>query len=255
MRRLVFIGYDPREQDAYLVAYKSMRHFSPFHDAHPIVLNTLQRDGLYRRPTENRDGQRWDVISDAPMSTEFAISRFLVPHLSGNKGWALFVDCDVMFRASADELFDLADDRYAVMCVKHTHTPSDPSIMAAVDSGAMPPETKMDGQAQTYYARKNWSSVMLWNLAHPSIQHGLTPDMVNTLPGRDLHRMCWLKDEEIGALPKSWNHLVGVDPPDPKAKIVHHTLGVPSMPGYEDSEFADQWRGWLSGEMPRSAVR
>ena len=232
MKRLIFLGYDPREQDAYSVAYKSLRHWATWDNVHPVVLANLRRDGIYRRPTENRNGQLWDVISDAPMATEFAISRFLVPHLAGREGWALFADCDVMFRADVDGLFDLADDRYAVMCVQHLTSSSG--------------ETKMDGQAQTYYARKNWSSVMLWNLAHPSIRFGLTPDMINTLPGRDLHRFCWLKDEEIGSIPATWNHLVGVDPPRPDARLVHFTLGVPSMPGYSDCEHADQWRTWAA---------
>ena len=65
------------------------------------------------------------------------------------KGWALFIDCDIVFLEDVNNLFSLADDRYAVMCVKHEFKPK--------------PGLKMDGQVQTVYPRKNWSSVVLWN--------------------------------------------------------------------------------------------
>lgn len=222
----VFIGYDPREDDAFRVCRRSIRRVSPQAQIATLELETLCGTGLYRRPTSIRDGRLWDDYSEAPMSTEFAISRFLVPFLTGT-AWALFMDCDMLVRADLEELFALADPSFAVQVVKHDHWPSDPA--------------KMDGQIQTAYERKNWSSVMLWNLGHPANQR-LTLNMVNSAPGRDLHRFCWLRDEEIGALPPCWNHLVGVDQPDPGAKIAHFTLGIPRMAGYEDCEFADEWR-------------
>ena len=33
-------------------------------------------------------------------STDFAFSRFLVPYLRGDAGWALFVDCDMLFNCT-----------------------------------------------------------------------------------------------------------------------------------------------------------
>ena len=245
IRRQLFIGYDPRESDAFHVARQSAYSFGM--KSTGVRLDFLRGMGYYRRPTSIRDGRLWDDISGASMSTEFAISRFLVPHLAGSDGWALFVDGDVMFRRDPNDLFDLADSKYAVMCVKHEH------VSEAMLHGAT--ETKMDGQVQQYYEKKNWSSVVLWNLGHPSIRYGLTPDMVNRLPGRDLHRFSWLRDEEIGALPSEFNHLVGVNPPRSDAAIVHHTLGIPSMPGYEDSEYADEWRSWLAPPEPFDVER
>ena len=50
------------------------------------------------------------MISDAPMSTEFSISRFLVPALA-KEGWALFLDADMLARANLMRLFELADPR------------------------------------------------------------------------------------------------------------------------------------------------
>jgi hypothetical protein len=234
----IWIGFDPRETLAYSVALASA-----FHQCGRTVpvkglrLATLRNYGLYTRPTTRRGGQLRDTISDAPMSTEFAISRFLVPHLAqsladateppADPGWHLFADADVLFRRDPREMMEYADPDKAVVVVQHDHQPTD--------------AVKMDSQAQTSYPRKNWSSVMLLNCGHQSNRR-LTVEMVNTLPGRDLHRFCWLDDADIGALPPEWNHLVGVSAPNPDAAIVHYTLGTPDMPGYEGCEFADEWR-------------
>jgi hypothetical protein len=99
----------------------------------------------------------------------------------------------------------------------------------------------MDDQLQVRYARKNWSSLMLINHAHPANER-LTVEMVNTLPGRDLHRFCWLQDDEIGALPPAWNYLVGHTKGVCVPKLVHFTDGYPLMPGYENATYADAWR-------------
>lgn len=233
VRTSIWIGFEPRESDAYAVARRSMRMFFPSpYIIRGVVLEHLRRIGLYWRPTSRRDGKLWDDISEAPMATEFAISRFLVPALAAG-GWALFTDCDVMARKPLHPLFKLIDQSKAVMVVKHNHHVKEGSV-------------KMDGQIQTNYTRKNWSSVCLFNCDHPS-NRKLTVDMVNQLPGRDLHRFCWLKDEEIGELGPEWNWLVGHSPEEVDPSIVHFTDGTPSMPGYEDVPFADEWRNHLMG--------
>lgn len=228
----IFIGFDPREAVAYQVAKLSIarRSSAPF-PVMGVELSELRHDGLYWRSTSRVDGKLWDNISGASMSTEFAISRFLVPHLAKYTGWAVFMDCDVLIRRDMTELFDLADDRYAVMCVKHTYEP--------------PEGVKMDGQAQQRYARKNWSSVMLFNCAHPS-NRALNPDYVNAVPGRDLHRFAWLPDDQIGEIGTCWNWLVGHSAPDVDPAIVHFTEGGPWFNGYENVPFAEEWRRELS---------
>jgi hypothetical protein len=229
----IWVGFDPRpaESQGFAVARQSIRrHCNMPIPVFGLNLDVLREQGLYTRPTERIDGKLWDVISQAPMSTEFAISRFLVPYLA-KRGWALFVDADVMARASLTDLFAQADSSKACMVVKHA------DYMTGL--------TKMDGQHQTAYARKNWSSVVLWNCNHPGAKH-LTPAIVNSQRGLWLHQFAWLDDEDIGELDPCWNHLVGNVIPNPTAKLVHFTNGTPNMPGYEQCEFADEWRSELS---------
>ena len=49
-------------------------------------------------------------------------ARFLVLALANYKGWALFCDPDIVFLKDVKELFDQAEDKYAVMCVQHDYT-------------------------------------------------------------------------------------------------------------------------------------
>jgi hypothetical protein len=230
-RLSIYIGFDPRETAAFAVARNSIkRHTTLPVRVNGLVLSELRDRGLYTRPHEQRGCQLWDVISDAPCATEFSNSRFLVPHLA-KEGFALFMDCDMLVRKNLARLFALADTSKAVQVVKHNHQPTE--------------TTKMDGQIQTRYGRKNWSSVILWNCDHPA-NKALTLEMVNGLPGRDLHRFCWLEDDLIGELPVEWNWLAGHSDPSVDPAIVHHTDGIPSMPGYENAPFADEWRAELT---------
>lgn len=232
MKNSIWIGWDAREAAAYAVArYSIKRRLVRPIPVRALILDSLRARGLYTRPTSRRDGQLWDNISDAPMATEFAISRFLVPYLA-NEGLALFLDCDMLVRVNIAELFDSIDPKYAVSVVKHRHEP--------------PPGLKMDGQMQTRYARKNWSSVMVFNVEHPA-NKALTVEMVNSLPGRDLHRFCWLQDSEIGELGPEWNFLVGHTDPLVEPKIVHYTEGGPWFgEGFEDVLYGDEWSAELS---------
>lgn len=235
-KRSIFIGWDPREAAAFAVCRHSIkRHLSQDIPVHGLVLDDLKAKGLYQRPMEWRKSAldkpiMWDVISDAPMSTEHANARFLVKHLA-QEGWALFCDGDVLWRHDPVELFNSLDPKYAVYCVKHRHEP--------------PPGIKMDGQEQTRYARKNWTSVLAINCDHVA-NRSLTLDVVNKAPGRDLHRLFWIADCDIGELDPSWNYLVGHTDPSIEPKAVHFTDGVPDMAGYESVEYADVWREELN---------
>jgi hypothetical protein len=235
-RESIWIGWDPREASAFAVARSSCRHHltRPI-PIHGLLLEDLQKAGLYTRPLEYRPSAAdkpvmWDVVSDAPMSTQHANARFFVPMLA-KTGWALFTDGDVLFRGNVARLFEQLDNSKAVYCVWHDHRPAD--------------GVKMDGQVQTSYGRKNWSSVIAFNCDHPA-NKALTLDVLNNTPGRDLHRLFWLADCDIGELEPVWNYLVGHSDPEVSATIAHFTEGVPDMPGYEGQKYADEWRNSLA---------
>lgn len=220
---MIFIGYDAREAEAYRVAEKSLRKVSPSVTVQKLDAERLAAYGLLRRPTDLRGGI-YDFPSNAPASTAFHVSRFLVPHLA-QSGWALFVDCDVVFLADVAELFALADPSKAVMVVKHEQA-----------GGGV----KMDGQVQLAYSRKNWSSVCLFNCDHPANQR-LSLQDVNERPGRWLHAFSWLHDSEIGELGEDWNWLVNVTQPPVSPRIAHFTLGGPWLKDWKGAEHDGLW--------------
>lgn len=218
----IYIGHDPAEQEAYRVAVKTLADHSDI-EPESLAADRLQALGLLYRSVDKR-GQMYDLPSNAPCSTEFAASRFLVPIIC-QSGWALFVDCDVIFMANPFDLMKYADPEKAVMVVKHNH----------YGSGL-----KMAGMQQTAYQRKNWSSVMLFNCDHPANRRLSLRD-VNERPGRDLHAFYWLHDTEIGELPEQWNWLVGVQEKPESPKIAHFTLGGPWLTGWSQADHDDLW--------------
>jgi len=213
----VFVGYDTREDIAYQVCKHSIISKQPNADVQPLKQQELRDAGWYTRPV------------DKLASTEFTFTRFLIPELTNFDGWALFMDCDMILTTDIKKLFDQADDKYAVMCVHHDYK---------VQEGV-----KMDGQKQTVYPRKNWSSVVLWNCGHPS-NKVVTTDLINDpeTTGKYMHRFSWLKDEEIGELDHTWNYLVGVYDDYEKPNLIHYTEGGPWFENYRECDFADLWK-------------
>lgn len=216
----VYVGYDEREDIAYKVCEFSINKNSP--QAQVLSLNqaTLRDKNLYWRQP--------DPLS----STAFTFTRFLVPALQNYQGWAVFCDCDFVWDVNVQELMAHADDRYAVMVVKHEHAPK-----ATV---------KMDGCQQSQYPRKNWSSLILWNCGHPA-NAAVTPDLVNRETGQYLHRFSWLRDDLIGELKPEWNFLVGWNTvaKDGTPKVYHWTEGGPWFENYRDCEFKNVWYDYL----------
>lgn len=158
-------------------------------------------------------------------STDFSFSRFLIPWLCDYEGWGLFMDCDMLMLDDIAKLWELRDDKYAVMCVKHDHVPTE--------------EVKFLNAKQTKYEKKNWSSVMLFNNAKCK---ALTLDYVNEASGLELHQFKWLAgDDLIGGIPQRWNHLVGYNPPTDDVSNVHYTEGGPYFHEYVDCEHAAPW--------------
>ena len=223
----VFIGYDEREHEAARVAAKTLREVTNG-EITPEMLEApkLAAQGLLYRVSDHRGGQDYDLVSNANKSTRFAISRFLTPLLAQD-GWALFVDCDVVFREDPRNMLNEIDHSKAVHVVKHDYT-----------SAA---EVKMINQANVNYPRKNWSSVMLFNADHPANRRLSLRD-VNERPGRDLHRFYWLHDDEIGSLGPRWNWLVGEqEEPEGGGGIAHFTLGGPWFPEWTPTKHDGIW--------------
>ena len=222
----VFVGYDPREDIAYQVCKHSIARRNKEVLVRPLVQKELREAGWYTRPI--------DPLS----STEFTFTRFLIPELCDYKGWALFMDCDMILLTDIQELFDQADDKYAVMCVHHDYTPRE--------------GFKMDGQKQSIYPRKNWSSVMLFNCGHPSNKQINSSVVNNTeITGKYLHRFSWLQDSEIGQLSHEWNWLTDwyKEPEDGKPKLLHYTEGGPWFENYRDCDYHKEWKIELADMM------
>lgn len=219
----IYIGYDKAEHEAYMVACRSLAKFSDIRPE-PLESERLTATGLLRRPVDGR-GQKYDIISNAPCSTDFAASRFLVPIIC-QSGWAMFLDCDMVFLSDPMEMMEYADPSKAVVVVKHHHEGQE--------------SEKMCGMAQTAYRRKNWSSVMLFNCNHPANRRISLRD-VNERPGRDLHAFYWLHDSEIGDMPSEWNWLVNVQPKPTRPRIAHFTLGGPWFENWEEAKHDHIW--------------
>lgn len=221
-RLRVFIGYDEREKIAYDVAERTARAWGCI--VIPLYAERLRMCGILTRPVDRR-GSTFDLNSNAEQATDFAISRFSVPMIA-HSGWALFADSDTVFCEDPHELGAYADERYAVMVVKHDYKPTE--------------QIKMRGQTQTAYSRKWWSSVMYFNCDHPAHQR-LNLTTLNQWPGRDLHAFKWLADSEIGELPATANWLVGIQPKPERPIIAHFTLGTPDMPERRETEHDELW--------------
>jgi glycosyl transferase family 8 len=209
----VFIGYDPREA----VAFSVLSHSIHTRASMPVSITPLILSELRNILTRDRHPLQ---------STDFSFSRFLTPYLSDYSGWSIFMDCDMLVLDDISKLWNLRDERCAVMVVKHDHVPQE--------------STKFLKEPQSRYEKKNWSSVMLFNNARCA---ALTPEYVNTASGLELHQFKWLKDESlIGSLPNRWNHLVGFNPPRKDVSLAHFTLGGPYFDDYKNCEYAKEWR-------------
>lgn len=180
----IFIGFDHRQPIAFTtLQYSLMKHATAPISITPLILSTLpfDRQGL----------------------TPFTYSRFLVPWLCGYRGWAVFLDSDILALDDINKLMDFADSTKDVMVSKNP-------------------------------LRFEWSSVMLFNCERCEV---LTPVFAQSAPAP--HSLMWA--DKVGDLPPEWNHLVGYDAPKP-ASLVHFTQGLPCFPETHDSEYGDLWR-------------
>ena len=207
----IFIGYDPREAIAYHTCANSIiRQASQPVAIIPLALN------LFNDYTETHtDG-----------SNHFIYSRFLVPHLMGYQGHAIFIDGDMIVRGDIVELWELANPYMDVQVVKHNYKTKMP--------------VKYLGAKNEDYPRKNWSSVILWN-CNSWTNRRLTPEWIENASGAELHRFTWIPDDRIGELPAEWNWLPDEYGANTSAKLLHYTLGTPCFHEFATTPQADEW--------------
>lgn len=135
--------------------------------------------------------------------TNFTFSRFAVPYLCDYEGHAIFMDADMVCLTDINELIEIAKQ-------------SEDSVHVVKND-----------------MKFEWPSLMVFNNEKCK---KLTLDLIeNDNP----FKFEWA--DGVGELPTEYNHLVGYDAPNPDAKIVHYTQGIPCWPEVEDCEHADAW--------------
>mgnify|MGYP001301868609 CR=1 FL=1 len=210
----IFIGYDSREKIAYHVLSHSIISNATIPvQITPINLKNLKR--FYKRPKAKNH------------STEFSISRFLAPYLSNYQGLSLYLDCDFIMLGDVAKLLSFVSKKpnKVLWCVKHRkYIPKD--------------KFKFLREKQLPYAKKNWSSFMVFNNAKCKI---LTPKFVAKAHGLILHQFKWTKENQIGSLPKNWNILVGEQKIPKKVNALHYTLGGPYFKKHSKCQGAKHW--------------
>jgi hypothetical protein len=213
----LYVGFDPREEIGSHTFASSVIHNS----SEPVAITALHLPALAKvYGAGQRDG-----------TNNFIYTRFLIPYLQNWKGWALFVDgADMVCRGDIAELWAMRDPWKAVQVVQHDYKTKHPRKYVGTDMES----DNLD------YPRKQWSSVMLMNCAHYDWRR-LTPGNVERMAGSDLHRFSFIEPRFIGELPIEWNWLCQEHGPNPDAKIIHYTVGIPGFPHYANTEMADDW--------------
>jgi lipopolysaccharide biosynthesis glycosyltransferase len=202
----IFIGWDQRFPEPADVLRHSILKYSSI----PLEIRYLKLSEL--------DLQR---LPDPLASTEFTYSRFLVPHLCGYEGKALFLDSDMLCFADIKELDDLEMKSFALRVVKHNYVPTN--------------RVKMYGCPQTSYPRKNSSSLMLMDCAKLKVW---SKSVVETETGAYLHQFQDIPESLIGDIPEEWNSL---DTFKMGTKLLHFTNGGPWFEQYRQHPHAGLW--------------
>lgn len=212
----LFSGFDTREAVGYHTFSASVIDKA----SHPVGIFPLHLSMLPFYKGGERDG-----------TNAFIYSRFLIPYMMGYKGFAIFVDgADMIVRGDIAELDALCDPWKAVQVVKHDYKTKHPRKYVG---------TGMEADNRDY-ERKNWSSVMIINCGHYNWAR-ITPETIDKMSGADLHRFAFIDERFIGELPKEWNWLCDEYGPNPDAKLLHWTAGIPGFPHYKDAPHADEW--------------
>jgi hypothetical protein len=195
----IHIGYDDREAPGFPVL------------CHSILSRT--REAVNFIPIRGNE-----VVNG---STQFNASRFNVALMQGYRGWALWMECDMLCLADIAGLLEFRDSKYDVLVCQHDYRTKHP--------------VKFLGQPNPDYPRKNWSSLMLVNCMGAWWQR-ISEEGWSL---EDKHRFYQAR---VGSIPLEWNWLVGEYDYNPKAKLAHFTIGLPIWPEYAMCDYSEAWR-------------
>lgn len=140
--------------------------------------------------------------------TDFTYSRWLVPWLCDYQGDALFIDPDTIAQGDLTALRQVADPRMAVSVVQGP--------------------TKFE-----------WASLMYFQCSAGACR-SLTPEYVADTAHQPA-TFAWCPPDRLGNLPPEWNYLVLYDQPNPQAKVIHYTAGIPCWPETARCDAAPRW--------------
>lgn len=226
----LYIGFDSSnygQELAFEVCKRSVEARTKNINIYKLDRKVLIDNKIYFR--DNEDG-----------STEFTYTRFLVPLLNNYQDFAIFCDSDFLWRCDLSELSKYFDKNMAVACVKHEY------LKCLSDK-------KMDGLKQEWYPCKNWSSLMIFNCAHPDCKN-LNSNSVSIQSPKWLHRMEWTNEKNINPMDKTFNYLLGYYDDIEEPKALHLTDGGPwhvdwykkKIPNEKKYEY--EWMNYLKNE-------
>jgi hypothetical protein len=148
----------------------------------------------------------------ANQNTEFTYSRFMIPYLENYEGFSMFVDDDLFFTETPLRMFYYMRPEDAVACIQYRQYDH--------------VKTKFNGAVNIDYPCKLWSSMMFFNNGHEDCKK-LTPEVVNTWTGAQLHQFTWT--DKISKIPEKYIFTEGYDDPVEKWHYsgIHFTRGGP----------------------------
>ena len=216
MKFNIYIGYDDQRNNIFKVCEKS------------ILKNSKNNIEIFKIGNSILNKNIWYREKNKYESTDFSISRFLVPFLSNFSGISIFMDDDFLWKCDVSDLMEFYDDSKSVMVCKHNYISKF--------------ETKWNSNKQINYARKNWSSLMIFNSKHFDCKN-LNVKNVNEKSALWLHQFKWTDDKNIGQIPLNYNYLVGeYEENFNDIKALHFTNGCPI---YDDSIKTRHSNEWL----------
>jgi lipopolysaccharide biosynthesis glycosyltransferase len=140
------------------------------------------------RPTSQPEGV------ERKGGTRFSFVRFLIPHMFGYRGRAIYMDADQLVLHDVQELIDSLDDDHAIALVK------EPEGMFAGE----PVESRNETSVMVLDCEKLKS----WDPDH--LFENVIPNKKKLRPGqihyKDFMRLEWVAPHLIQALDPRWNH-------------------------------------------------